>query len=98
MAGLRKPIVAVTMGDPAGVGPEVIVRAWGDAQVHEHVRAIVVGHPEIMRRAAELVGRDLTFELLRSPDEFTSVFAAEDVMPVIKACGDDAAATPVSVV
>jgi 4-hydroxythreonine-4-phosphate dehydrogenase len=47
------------MGDPAGVGPEVIVRAWGDERVHRAARPIVVGHPEILRRAASLLKRDV---------------------------------------
>jgi 4-hydroxythreonine-4-phosphate dehydrogenase len=34
MPGTTKPILAITMGDPAGIGPEVIVRAWADERVH----------------------------------------------------------------
>jgi 4-hydroxythreonine-4-phosphate dehydrogenase len=49
------PLLAITMGDPAGVGPEVIAGVWGQAAVHEACRPVVVGHPEIMRRAVELV-------------------------------------------
>lgn len=49
-----KPLLAITMGDPAGVGPEVIAAAWRDARVHEWCRPVVVGHPGIMRRAAQL--------------------------------------------
>ncbi|MEQ8209719.1 MAG: 4-hydroxythreonine-4-phosphate dehydrogenase PdxA [Lacipirellulaceae bacterium] len=55
-----KPLLAITMGDPGGVGPEVIVRAWADAKVHETARLVVLGHPEIMRRAVEHVGCELS--------------------------------------
>lgn len=44
------------MGDAAGIGPEVIVAAWSRPEVHATVRPMVVGNPEIMRRAARLVG------------------------------------------
>ena len=44
------------MGDAAGIGPEVIVAAWSRPEVHATVRPMVVGHPEIMRRAAKLLG------------------------------------------
>jgi len=50
----NKPLIAVTMGDPAGVGPEIIVGAWSETVVHEWCRPVVVGHPGIMRRAATL--------------------------------------------
>jgi 4-hydroxythreonine-4-phosphate dehydrogenase len=62
----QKPLLAVTMGDAAGVGPEVIVRAWADPRVHECCRPVVLGHPEILRRAARLVGSQLTVDAIDS--------------------------------
>jgi len=52
--GNPKPTIAISMGDPAGVGPEVIVGAWTETFVHDLCRPFVVGHPEILRRAARL--------------------------------------------
>lgn len=43
------------MGDPTGIGPETIVKAWARPEVHEACRAVVVGHPEVMRQALRLV-------------------------------------------
>ena len=71
MAETNKPILALTMGDPAGVGPEVIARAWGDPQVHDRVRAVVVGHPDVMLRAAKLVGRDIAIVRLNGPEHWS---------------------------
>ena len=51
-----KPLLAVTMGDAAGVGPEVIVRAWGDPRVHDACRLVVLGHPEVLRTAVRMLG------------------------------------------
>ena len=50
----KKPLIAVTIGDPAGIGPEIIVGAWSETVVHEWCRPVVVGHPEIVRRAVDL--------------------------------------------
>jgi 4-hydroxythreonine-4-phosphate dehydrogenase len=55
MSATNQPRIAVTMGDPAGVGPEVIVAAWTDATVHARLHPLVLGHLEIMRRAAKLL-------------------------------------------
>jgi len=52
----KKTLLAVTMGDAAGVGPEVIVRALADARVYDRCRPVVLGHPRILRQAVELVG------------------------------------------
>ena len=51
-----KPRLAITMGDAAGVGPEVIVRAWSDPRVHDVANLVVLGHPEVLREAITLVG------------------------------------------
>ena len=46
--------IAITMGDSAGIGPEIIAAAWNQLQTISDCRGIVYGHPEIMRRAAVL--------------------------------------------
>jgi 4-hydroxythreonine-4-phosphate dehydrogenase len=55
MTADSKPRLAITMGDAAGVGPEVIVGAWVRPEVHAVVRPLAVAHPEILRRAAKLL-------------------------------------------
>ncbi len=62
----QKPLLAVTLGDPAGVGPEVVVRAWSDPRVHQCCRPVAIGHPEILRRAVELIGSSARIQLLDS--------------------------------
>jgi len=52
------PTVAVTMGDPAGIGPEVVVAAYPDLLAD--ARPVVVGDADVLRRAVEVVGGDLT--------------------------------------
>jgi 4-hydroxythreonine-4-phosphate dehydrogenase len=56
---MHKPLLAITMGDPSGIGPETIVGAWREPKFHELCRAVVVGRPEVMRRAAKLFGGDI---------------------------------------
>jgi len=50
------PIVAVTMGDGAGVGPEVVVPALLDAEVLGICNPVVIGDAKRLRLAAEIVG------------------------------------------
>ena len=46
--------IALTMGDPAGIGPEIIAAAWEQLQAIPDCRCVVYGHPEMMQRAAVL--------------------------------------------
>ena len=50
------PKVAITMGDPYGVGPEIIVKAIAHPEVQEACQPVIVGTKGILELAAELVG------------------------------------------
>jgi len=60
---MRKPRIAVTMGDPAGIGPEVVVKALADPGIADLADWIVVGDAVVARRASSLTGLDLRAEL-----------------------------------
>jgi len=47
----ERPLLAITMGDPAGIGPEIVVRALAREEVYEHCRPLVVGDRRILERA-----------------------------------------------
>ena len=51
----NRPRVALTMGDVAGVGPEVIARAWSDPTLHRLCQPLVIGDPDVLRKAIALV-------------------------------------------
>ena len=57
--------LAITMGDPAGIGPEIIARLFSR---HDAGGAIVIGDCEAMRRAAALVGADLAIAPIDRPN------------------------------
>lgn len=50
------PILAITAGDPAGSGPEITARAFGDSYVYELCRPIVIGDPCMMQQALGFTG------------------------------------------
>lgn len=56
--------VAITAGDVAGIGPEVIVQAVCRPDAERICVPVLVGHPEIFRRAARLTGHPLTMDEL----------------------------------
>ena len=53
--------IAITMGDPAGVGPEVVVRALASSRVARRVLPVVVGSVPTLERGAALAGVELRF-------------------------------------
>ena len=53
----EKPIVGITMGDPAGNGPEITVKALAHEELYDRCRPIVVGDAKMIEQAARFVGR-----------------------------------------
>ncbi len=58
MIGKERPILGITMGDPAGIGPEITVKALADETLYEKCRPIVVGDPGVMKAALAVAGRE----------------------------------------
>ena len=56
-----KPLICAPMGDPAGVGPEILAASLADAAVTDMANVLVVGNTEIMRRAAAIMKVNLDF-------------------------------------
>lgn len=54
----RKPILGITMGDPAGNGPEISVKALANESVYKKCRPIVIGDASCMEAAIKIVGKE----------------------------------------
>jgi 4-phospho-D-threonate 3-dehydrogenase / 4-phospho-D-erythronate 3-dehydrogenase len=63
------PIVGITMGDPAGVGPEVIMKALARADAYALCRPLVVGDAKQLARANALLGLGLQISSIAAPRE-----------------------------
>ncbi len=49
-----RPIIAIPMGDPAGIGPEIVVKALANHNIYAIARPIVCGDVGVLKRAAEV--------------------------------------------
>ena len=64
-----RPIVAITMGDASGIGPEIIMKALARADVHAICRPLVVGDATRLQEAGAIVLSALTVNALKTPAE-----------------------------
>ena len=65
----KKPAIAITMGDPCGIGPEVVVKAMADSRVYETCRPLVVGNVYAMEQAVSLTGATMTVKEATDPTQ-----------------------------
>lgn len=68
----QRPVAALTLGDVAGIGPEVAVRAALHPEVRRAVQPVLVGHAGIVERALRLIGAEVSL---------TAAAALGDVLP-----------------
>lgn len=64
-----KPIIGITMGDAAGVGPEIILKSFEHDAVHDTSRSFVIGDASILERAKQYTGSTKTIHRIASPAE-----------------------------
>jgi 4-hydroxythreonine-4-phosphate dehydrogenase len=65
---MARPRIGITMGDPAGVGPEVVVKALARREVYALCRPLVVGDRHRLERACTLCGLALAVRARRAPE------------------------------
>lgn len=75
---MTKPIIGITMGDGAGVGPEIIMKALGDPSVYEGCRPFVIGDAQLLERAGRVVGSPLQVRSISSLSEANYAFGVVD--------------------
>jgi 4-hydroxythreonine-4-phosphate dehydrogenase len=75
-----RPLVGLTIGDPAGIGPEIVAKAARHEEVRSACRPLVLGEAGIMRRAARLCHLDLSVRAIASPADATGDPSVLDVL------------------
>lgn len=76
-----RPLLAITMGDAAGIGPEIIVKCLSDPSVYERCRPLVVGDIAILKAATKWAPKsDLYVRQVAESAEGTYTFGTIDVL------------------
>lgn len=75
-----KPIIAITMGDPSGVGPEVIVKSFKDEAIYENSSLFVIGDRKMLERAINVTEVQLDVRSISKPEEAKFEYGTIDVV------------------
>lgn len=67
-----KPLIAITMGDPAGIGPEIISRSLTNDDIWELCTPFVVGDAAAMARGIEVVAASLPLREIKTPGDIAA--------------------------
>jgi 4-phospho-D-threonate 3-dehydrogenase / 4-phospho-D-erythronate 3-dehydrogenase len=73
-----KPIIGITMGDAAGIGPEIIVKALQNTSIYEQCNPLVIGDAKILERATRITNSRLTINPISNVKEATYQYGTID--------------------
>lgn len=60
---MKKPLIGITMGDPCGIGPEIIVKSISSPELENRADFLIIGSKQVLLKAAETSNLSLEFEL-----------------------------------
>lgn len=75
----KKPILGITMGDPASIGPEITVKALSDPAIYEKCSPIIIGDATVMEAAVGIVGKNVKINAVSDVKEAKFEFGTIDV-------------------
>ncbi|EPY2301205.1 4-hydroxythreonine-4-phosphate dehydrogenase PdxA [Clostridium sporogenes] len=65
----NKPIIGIPIGDPAGVGPEIVVKSLTEAEVYEKCNPILIGDAKVIKQAMGFCNVNLNINTIKKVDE-----------------------------
>lgn len=74
-------VTGITLGDPAGIGPEIVAKSFAGEDFASRYRAVVIGDEAMMRRAIRLLDLPLRLNAITSPDEARFEAGVVDLIP-----------------
>lgn len=75
-----RPLIAITLGDAAGIGPEVVVKALAGSDIYDLCRPFIIGESRVVRKAIELASEKLRINVLNGPDGAAGRYGTVDVL------------------
>jgi len=77
---MDRPFIGISVGDPAGIGPEITARALSLRKIYDLCRPLVVGEAEMMEKAVKFSKLDLEIHTVSSPKEGLYQFGTIDLL------------------
>lgn len=64
-----KPLIGIPMGDPAGIGPEIVVKALSSKEVYDNARPVIIGDRKVIKNVIKFTGSDIDINVINNPSE-----------------------------
>ncbi len=68
---MNKPIIGITMGDVAGIGPEVILKALADKKIRKGITPVIIGEDFIFEKIKKIIDFPFSFRIINKIEDVT---------------------------
>lgn len=85
----RRPTVGITMGDPAGIGPEVSIKSLMKSEIYTFCKPVLIGDLNLLKETADHLGLKVEFKVLSSPGDAQGRFGVIEVIDLKNVNLDD---------
>lgn len=75
-----RPVTAITIGDPAGIGPEIVLQTVQTPMIYECCKPFVIGSREHIEQAAALTGQSIAINEIDEPEQAKYEFGTIDLL------------------
>lgn len=76
----NKPIICITMGDPTGIGPEIILKSLSQERIYDLCNPLLLGDVRVISRTAKLLKIPLTVNIIEDPARGRYICGELDMM------------------
>lgn len=77
---MNKQIIAVPLGDPAGIGPEIVVKSFNQREIYDSSSPLVVGDKDVIIQAMKFCDIDLEINVIEKPEDGKYNFGTIDLI------------------
>ncbi len=77
---MDRPIICITMGDPAGIGAEITVKALSDEKIYEGSIPVVIGSRAVINDALKFIPSNLNLNIIKSANEAKGEYGTIDLL------------------
>jgi 4-phospho-D-threonate 3-dehydrogenase / 4-phospho-D-erythronate 3-dehydrogenase len=77
---LERPVIGIPIGDPAGIGPEIVLKALKNKDLYDICRPLVVGDINVLKVIDGVVGSGLNFSVIAEPEQGLYMCGTVDVI------------------
>ncbi len=77
---MNRPILGITMGDPAGIGAEIIVKALASKEIYQIARPVVIGDKTVLEKMVKILSSNLKLNIVKEVDQIKGILGEIDLL------------------